>query len=87
MYELIALGIVGVIAAINTIVNYLILKGNSEEKNRLVKALIAQNAIEYAQTEMSPKEELKKMKIENDLAMKAAEIEKERNKEVRIPIT
>lgn len=45
------------------------------EKNRLIKALMAKNVFEYAQTEKSPDDVLKELGLENELALKAEVIE------------
>jgi len=48
---------------------------SSEREMRLVKALIAQNVFELKSAEESPADVHKRMKIENDLAVKAEKLE------------
>lgn len=62
-------------------------KRDTERENRLLKALIAKNLQEYSLAEASPDEQIKKMQVENDLATKAVEIEREQSKREIIPIT
>ena len=63
---------------------------SNERENRLLKAIIAKNLSEYSIAEANPAEKIKLAEVENDLAMKAVQIEKEQNKRDRdqiIPIT
>lgn len=63
---------------------------SNERENRLLKAVIAKNLSEYSIAEANPAEKIKLAEVENDLAIKAVEIEKEQNKRDRdqiIPIT
>lgn len=65
-------------------------KKSNERENRLLKALIARNLGEYALAEATPVEKIKLAEVENDLALRAVQIEKEQNKRDRdqvIPIT
>ena len=55
-------------------------KRGSERENKLLKALIAKNLPEYTVSEATPREQITKMKVENDLATKAVKIEEERSK-------
>lgn len=87
LYMLLALGAVALISIIYGTLNYKINKELSDHNNRLVKALISRTAAEYAAAEASPEQHIREMKIENDLALRAAELEERReNREIAIPI-
>ena len=61
---------------------------SNERENRLLKAIIAKNLSEYSIAEANPAEKIKLAEVENDLAMKAVQIEKEQSKRDQvIPIT
>lgn len=72
------------------IVNQLDRKRADNRERLLLKAILSNNVQEFSYAEENPQERLRREELENELAEKAAELEKEREdrmKDVGIPIT
>lgn len=83
--SLLIIGMAFALNAIYAFFTHLDKKRSSEEKNKLIKAVLAKNVAEYARSEYSPKENIKELEVENDLAKHAAEVVGDQER--YIPIT
>lgn len=85
--DLIIIGIMTFLNVFYATLTFLAKRDDREQMNKLVKAVIAKDAREYALTESSPKEDIEKMRVENALAINAAKIAPNDEYEHAIPIT